>query len=64
MIRDVENSDRRPFAGRVRNTWKQLADDDITIINPKRSQHDVKFQDSYDYESDQMHVPFDKTLKR
>lgn len=60
MDREFENSNRRPFTGKVRNKWRQVPDDDMTIIHRKRVRHAGKFQEPYDYEIDQMHRPFDE----
>lgn len=70
VTREFENSDRRPFTGKVRNKWRQGLGDDETIIHRKRVRHAGNLQEPCDYEMDQMHRPFDeadafdKNLKR
>jgi len=43
----------KQFAGKVRQKWGKLTDDDLTVVNGKREQLEGKIQERYGYSREQ-----------
>ena len=54
----------KQFAGKVKEQWGQLTDDDLTQINGNREQLEGKIQARYGYAKDQVKNDVDDWLNR
>ncbi len=54
----------KQFAGKVKEQWGQLTDDDLTQINGNREQLEGKIQARYGYAKDQVKNDVDDLLNR
>ena len=52
----------KQFAGKVKEQWGQLTDDDIKVINGRRDQLEGKLQERYGYNKDQIRKEVDDWL--
>jgi len=53
----------KQFAGKVKEKWGLLTDDDVTAIAGKRTRLAGKLQERYGYAKDQAHKELDEFLK-
>jgi uncharacterized protein YjbJ (UPF0337 family) len=52
----------KQFAGKVKEQWGQLTDDDLKVINGRRDQLEGKLQERYGYNKDQIRKHVDDWL--
>jgi uncharacterized protein YjbJ (UPF0337 family) len=57
---DRIEGDWKQFAGKIRQRWGKLTDDDITVINGKREQLEGKVQERYGYNREQAKKELDE----
>ena len=51
---DRIEGDWKQFAGKVKEQWGKLTDDDLTVIKGKRDQLEGKIQERYGYAKDRV----------
>ena len=56
---DRIEGDWKQFAGKVKEKWGKLTDDDLAVINGKREQLEGRIQERYGYTKDQVQKELD-----
>ena len=61
---DTVTGNWKQFAGKVKEQWGQLTDDDLTQISGKREQLEGKLQERYGYAKDRAKREIDDFIGR